>query len=137
MAITRLLTKPVRPRMVTTIIHAVDWAKVDGMPQGKCSATNAKAMETWLKSARAQRCLEEGDKQAPAPSMQGLNAYAQGFVPVQYPISVPQSAVPQQVPQYVRSNMAPIQQAGLPTAPVSQDGPGMMHTAPAQQQPLN
>ena len=39
-------------RMVTTIIHVVDGAKVDGMPQGKCSATTAKAMDTWLKSAR-------------------------------------------------------------------------------------
>ena len=58
----------------------------------------------------------------PAPSIQGLNAYVQGFVPVQYPVSVPQPAVPQQVPQYVQSNMVPIQQTRLPTIPVSQAG---------------
>ena len=69
--------------------------------------------------------------------MQGLNAYAQGFVPVQYPVTVPQSAVPQQVPQYVQSNMAPIQQTRLPTVAVSQAGPDMIHNAPAQQLPLN
>ena len=78
-----------------------------------------------------------GGQQALAPSMQGLNAYMWGFVPVQYPVSVPQSAVPQQVPQYGQSNMAPIQQTGLPTAPVGQVGLGMIHTAPAQQQLLN
>ena len=61
----------------------------------------------------------------------------QDFVPVQYPVSVPHSTVPQQVTQYVQSNMAPSQQTRLPTMPVSQAGPGMIHTAPAQQQLLN
>ena len=32
-------------------------------------------------------------QQALAPPMQGLNAYAQNFVPMQYPVSVPQSVV--------------------------------------------
>ena len=79
----------------------------------------------------------EGGSGAPTPSMQGLNAYVQGFVPVQYPVSVPQSVVPQQVPQYAQSNMAPIQQKSLPTVPVGQAGQGLILTAPAQQQLLN
>ena len=43
----------------------------------------------------------------PTLSMQVLNAYAQDFVPVQYPASVPQSGIPQQVPQYAQNNVAP------------------------------
>ena len=93
--------------MVTTTIHAVDRAKVGGISQGKCSATTAKAMDTCVRSARTPRCLREGDS-GPIPATQGLNAYAQGFLPVQYPVSVPQSGVPQQVPQYAQNNMAPI-----------------------------
>ena len=89
------------------------------------------------KECQSPKVPQGGGQQAPTPSMQGLNAYVQGFVPVQYPVSVPQSSVPQQVPQYVQSNMAPIQQTRLPTTPVSQAGPGMIHTSPAQQQPLN
>ena len=77
------------------------------------------------------------DNRPPKPSMQGLNAYVQGFVPVQYPVSVPQSGVPQQVPQYAQNNMAPIQLARLSTVPVSQAGKGLIPTAPAQQQLLN
>ena len=65
MAITRLLTRTARPRMVTTTIHVVDGAKVDGISQGKCSATTAKAMDIWLKSARTPRCLKEGDSRPP------------------------------------------------------------------------
>ena len=54
-----------RPRMVTTTIHVVDGAKVHGISQGKCSATTAKAMDTWLRSARTPRCLGEGDNRPP------------------------------------------------------------------------
>ena len=79
-----------------------------------------------------QGASRRGQK-APAPSMQGLNAYVQGFVPVQYPVSVPLSAVPQQVPHYAQSNMAPIQQTRLPTVPMSQAGQGLIPTAPVQQ----
>ena len=78
-----------------------------------------------------------GGQQAPTPSMQGLNAYAQSFMPTQYPASVLQSGVPQQVPQYAQNNMAPIQQARLSTVPVSQAGQGLIPTTPAQQQLLN
>ena len=79
----------------------------------------------------------EGGQQAPIPPMQGLNAHAQGFVPGQYPVSVPQSGVPQQVPKYAQNNMAPIQQTRLPTVPVSQAGQGLIPTTLAQQQLLN
>ena len=89
------------------------------------------------KECQNPKVPQGGGQQAPAPSMQGLNAYVPGFVPVHYPASVPQSGVSQQVPQCVQSNMAPIQQTRLPTVPVSQAGQGMIHTAPAQQQPLN
>ena len=60
-----------------------------------------------------------------------------GFVPTLYPVSVPQSGVPQQVPQYAQDNMAPIQKARLSTVPVSQAGQGLIPTAQAQQQLLN
>ena len=56
---------------------------------------------------------------------------------MQYPVSIPQSVVLLQVPQYVQSNMAPDQQTRLPTVPTSQAGQGMVPTAPASQQPLN
>ena len=81
--------------------------------------------------------LQGGGQQAPVPPTEGLNAYAQNFVPMQYPVSIPQPVVSQQVPQYVQSNMAPLQQTRLPTVPISQAGQGMMPAAPAQQQPLN
>ena len=54
---------------------------------------------------------------------------------MQYPFSIPQPVVSQQVPQYVESNVAPTQQTRLPTVPVSQAGQGMVPAAPAQQQP--
>ena len=56
---------------------------------------------------------------------------------MQYPVSTPQSVVLQQVPQYVQSNMAPVQQTRLPTVPISQAVQGMVPAAPAQQKPLN
>ena len=65
MAITRWLTRVARPKMVTTTIHAVGGAKVGRISQGKCSATTAKAMDIWLKSARTPRCLGEGDNKPP------------------------------------------------------------------------
>ena len=89
------------------------------------------------KECQNPKVPQGGGQQALTPSMQGLNAYAQGFVPVQYPVSVPQSGVPQQVPKYAQNNMAPIQQTRLPTIPVSQAGQGLIPTIPAQQQLLN
>ena len=78
-----------------------------------------------------------GGQLTPASPIQGLNAYAQNFVPMQYPLSIPQSVVSQQVPQYVQSNMVPVQQTRLPIVPISQAGQGMVPAAPAQQQLLN
>ena len=56
---------------------------------------------------------------------------------MQYPVSVPQSVVSQQIPQYVQSNMAPAQQTRLPKVPINQTGQSMVPTVPTQQQPLN
>ena len=89
------------------------------------------------KECQNPKVPQGGGQWAPTPSMQGLNAYVQDFVPVQYPVSVPQSGVPQQVPQYAQNNIAPIQQTRLPTVPVCQAGQGLIPTTPAQQQPLN
>ena len=104
---------------------------------GQVQCYNCQGYGHLAKEYQNPKVACRGGQQAPAPSRQGLNTYTQGFVPMQYPVSVPQSSVPQQVPQYGQSNMAPIQETGLPTAPVSQAGPGMIHTAPPQQQPLN
>ena len=56
---------------------------------------------------------------------------------MQYPVSIPQSIVSQQVPQHVQGNIAPVQQTRLPTVPISQAGQGMVPTALALQQSLN
>ena len=88
------------------------------MLQDKCNVIAAKVMDIWPKSARTRG----GGQQSEVPPMQGLNAYAQNFVPMQYPVSIPQSVVLQQVPQYVQSNMAPAQQTRLPTVPIIQAG---------------
>ena len=63
-----------------------------------------------------------GGQEAPVPPTQGPNAYVQNFVPMQYPLSILQPVVSQQVPQYVHSNMTPVQQTRLPTVPISQAG---------------
>ena len=106
--------------------------KVDIMLQDKYSVITAKVMDIWPKRARTKGYLRGGGQQIPAPPIQGLNAYAQNFVPMQYPLSIPQSVVSQQVPQYVQSNMVPVQQTRLPTVPISQGGQGMVPAAPAQ-----
>ena len=113
------------------------WGQGRWNASGQVQCCNCQCYGHMAKEYQNLKVPQGGGQQAHVPSMQGLNAYAQGFVPVQYPVSVPQSAVPQQVPLYVWSNMAPIQQTRLPTIPVSQAGPGMIYTAPAQQQPLN
>ena len=88
------------------------------------------------KDCQNLRVPQGGEQQALAPSVQGLNAYVKNFVPMQYPASVPQSVVSQQIPQYVQSNMAPAQQTRLPKVPINQTGQSMVPTVPAQQQPL-
>ena len=83
------------------------------------------------KECQNTRVAEGREQQALASPMQGNNAYAQNFVPMQYPVSVPQSVVLQQVPQCVQRNMAPVQQTRLLTVSISQAGQGMVHAAPA------
>ena len=95
------------------------WGQGRWNASGQVQCYNCQGYGHMAKEGPNPELPQGGGQQAPAPSMQGLNAYAQGFVPVQYPVSVPQSAVPQQGPQYVQSNMAPIQQTRLPTVPVS------------------
>ena len=104
---------------------------------GQVQCYNYQGYGHMAKECQDPKVPQGGGQQAPTPYMQGLNAYAQGFVPVQYPVSVPQSGVPQQVPQYAWNNMAPVQQTRLPNIPVSQAGQGLIPTAPAQPQLLN
>ena len=89
------------------------------------------------KECQNPRVPQGRGEQAQAPPMQGLNAYAQNFVPIPYPVLVPQSVVLQQVPQYVQSIMTQVQQTRLLTVPISQAGQGMVPTAPSQPQPSN
>ena len=77
------------------------------------------------------RVPQVGGHQAPVPPIQGLNVYAQDFVPMQYHVSIPQPVVLQQLPQYEQSNMAPVQQTRLSTVPISQAEQGMVPAAPA------
>ena len=109
------------------------WGKVGRISQ----CYNCQGYGHMAKECQNPKVPWGGGQQAPTPSMQGLNAYAQGFAPVQYPVSVPQSGVSQQVPRYAQNNLAPIQQARLPIIPVSQAGQGLIPTVPAQQQLLN
>ena len=51
---------------------------------------------------------------------------------MQYPVSIPQQVVLQQVPSYVQSNMAQVQQTRLPAMFISQAGQGMGPAVPAQ-----
>ena len=104
---------------------------------GQVQCYNCQGYGHMAKESQNPKVHWGGGQQASTPSVKGLNAYAQGFVPAQYPVSVPQSGVPKQVPQYAQNNMAPIQQARLSTVPVSQAGQGLIPTAPSQQQLLN
>ena len=53
---------------------------------------------------------------------------------MQYPVSIPQPVVLQQVPLYVQHNMAPVQQTRLPTVAITQARQGVVPAAPVQQQ---
>ena len=67
-------------------------------------------------------------QKAPVPPVQGRNTYAQNFVQMQYPVSTQQPVVLQHVPQYVQSDMAPVQQTRLPTVTISQVGQGTSYS---------
>ena len=130
------VTQMARPGMVRqTISEVIEEAKADIMLQDKYDAITAMVMVIWQRVPEPKGTLG-GGQQAPVPPIQGVNAYAQNFVPMQYPVSIPQPVVLQQVPQYVQSNMAPVQQTRLPTVFIGQAGQGMVPTAPAQQQLL-
>ena len=56
---------------------------------------------------------------------------------MQYPVSIPESVVSHQVPQYGQSNIASVQKTWLPTVAMSQVRQDMVPAAPSQQHPLN
>ena len=63
---------------------------------GQVQCYNCQGYGHMAKECQNPKVPWGGGQRAPTPSMQGLNAYAQGFVPAQYPASVPKSGVPQQ-----------------------------------------
>ena len=104
---------------------------------GQVHCYNCQGYGHMVKECQNPRVPWGGGQQVPVPPTQGLNAYMQNFVPVQYFVSILQPVVLQQVPQYVQSNMAPVQQTRLPTVPIIQAGQGMVPAAAAEQLPLN
>ena len=131
------VTKMARPGMVTqTFSEVIKEAMVDIMLHDRYSVITAKAMDIWAKSGRTQGYLKVGDSRPQHHLSKDSYAYAQNFVPMQYPVSIQHSVV-SHVPQYIQSNMAPVQETRLLTLLISQAGQGMLPVAPAQQQPLN
>ena len=81
---------------------------------GQVQCYNCQGYGHMAKECQNPKVPLGGGQQVPTPSMQGLNAYAQGFVPAQYPVSVNSQGYHNRSPSMHRITWPPSSRQGYP-----------------------